>query len=489
VTAPDVVAPEEGALSSALTIADAQTALRDGTLTATELLREAYATADAVDETLGIYLSRFDETAQAAAAAIDAAFAAGEDPGPLAGIPLGIKDIISTTEGETTAQSLVLDRAWGAGVGDAVVVSRLRAAGAVITGKLTTMEYATGVPDPAKPFPIPRNPWNTDYWTGGSSSGTGNGVAAGAILGGLGTDTGGSIRIPSAFCGITGLKATFGRVPKSGCVPLGYSLDNIGPMARSARDCAIMLNALAGYDASDACAVEVPTEDYLAGLDGDLSGLTIGLDRLLGKAPTRDPAVDAALDAVVDVLTGLGATVVDVELPLWQELNAATRITSRSEAFAYHAPDLRSRWGDYFSATRTGVGAAIAFTGADYVQAQRVRRVGQKAVASLFETVDLIITPTSSVAGWKIDELDSMADRFGAMHTGYWNALGNPALALPMGFSGQPRAGGLPLSLQIIGRPFTESLVLRAGDAYQRVTDWHVLTPAAADRPAAAVAS
>jgi aspartyl-tRNA(Asn)/glutamyl-tRNA(Gln) amidotransferase subunit A len=297
------------------------------------------------------------------------------------------------------------------------------------------------------------------------------------MLGGLGTDTGGSVRIPSAFCGITGLKATFGRVPKSGCVPLGYSLDNIGPMARSARDCAIMLNAMAGYDSSDACAADEPVEAYDAGLSADLSGLTIGLDRLTGKAPVRDPAVDAALDAAVAVLTELGARVIEVELPLWAELNAATRVTSRSEAFAYHAPDLRSRWSDYFQATRTGVGAAVAFTGADYVQAQRVRRVGQKAVARVFEQVDLVITPTSSVAGWKIDELDLMMERFGAMHTGYWNAVGNPALVVPMGFSGEPGTGGLPLSLQIVGKPFAEGLVLRAGDAYQQVTDWHLQLP------------
>jgi aspartyl-tRNA(Asn)/glutamyl-tRNA(Gln) amidotransferase subunit A len=460
-------------MSDYLTISDALDALRENKTTATELVQAGYATADAVDDELGIYLSRFEEQALAAAAEADKIYAAGDPAGSLLGIPLGIKDIISTVEGETTAQSLVLDREWGAGIGDAVVTSRLRAAGGVITGKLTTMEYATGVPDPTKPFPIPRNPWNTDYWTGGSSSGTGNGVATGAVLGGLGTDTGGSIRIPAAFCGISGIKATFGRVPKSGCVPLGYSLDNIGPMARSARDCALMLNVLAGYDASDACAVDEPVDDYVAALTGDLSGVTIGLDRLVGKWGERDTALDPALDAAVAALTGLGATVVDVTLPLWDELSAATRVTSRSEAFAYHAPDLQSRWSDYFAATRQGVGVAVGFSGADYVQAQRVRRVGQKAVAGLFADVDLVITPTSSVAGWTIDSLATMAERFGAMHTGYWNAVGNPALVVPMGFNDI----GLPLSLQIVGRPFEEAAVLRAGDAYQRVSNWHLSVP------------
>lgn len=174
-------------------------------------------------------------------------------------------------------------------------------------------------------------------------------------------------------------------------------------------------------------------DDYVAGLTGDLSGLTIGLDRLGLTYADRDPAIDAALDAAVFALAGLGATVVEITLPLWDEPAAATRITSRSEAFAYHAPDLQSRWADYFQATRQGVGSAVAFSGADYVKAQRVRRVGQKALRALFQTVDLVITPTASVAGWTLDELGSMAERFLAMHTGYFNTVGNPALVAPMG--------------------------------------------------------
>jgi aspartyl-tRNA(Asn)/glutamyl-tRNA(Gln) amidotransferase subunit A len=466
---------------TARTISSALDALRSGEVTATGLLDAAITAADAHDEALGIYLARFDDAARAAAAAADVIYAAGDPAGPLLGLPLGVKDIITTVEGPTTAQSLVHDPAWGDQL-DAPVVSRLRAAGGIITGKTTTMEFATGLPDHSKPFPIPRNPWNPDHWTGGSSSGTGNGVAAGAFLGGLGTDTGGSIRIPAAFCGISGIKATFGRVPKSGCVPLGYSLDNIGPMARSARDCAIMLSVLAGYDASDACAADEPVPDYEAALTGDLSGLRIGVDPLAEyRRADQDPLLGELLDAAVAVLAERGATVVPVKLPYYRELTAATGITSRSEAFAYHAPDLRSRWSDYFAATRQNVGAAPAYSGADYVQAQRVRRVGQLEVASLFETVDVIVTPTASVAAFAIDGLGDVAmERFRAMHTSYWNAVGNPALSVPMGFG----AAHLPLGLQLIGRPFDEAAVLRAGDAYQQATDWHlaepIRTPAAA---------
>jgi aspartyl-tRNA(Asn)/glutamyl-tRNA(Gln) amidotransferase subunit A len=467
---------------TARTISGALAALRSGEVTATGLLDEAIAAADEHDEALGIYLTRFDDSARAAAVAADEIYAAGDPAGLLLGIPLGIKDIITTAEGPTTAQSLVHDPAWGDQL-DAPVVSRLRSAGGIITGKSTTMEFATGLPDPSKPFPIPRNPWNPDYWTGGSSSGTGNGVAAGAFLGGLGTDTGGSIRIPAAFCGISGLKATFGRVPKSGCVPLGYSLDNIGPMARSARDCAIMLTVLAGYDASDPCAADEPVPDYEAALTGDLTGLRIGFDPLAEyRRADQDPMLGELLDAAVAALTERGVTVVPVTLPYYRELTAATGITSRSEAFAYHAPDLQSRWSEYFAATRQGLGTAPAYSGADYVQAQRVRRVGQREVASLFESVDLVVTPTASVAAFAIDGLgDQAMERFRAMHTSYWNAVGNPALSVPMGFG----AAQLPLGLQLIGRPFEEETVLRAGDAYQQVTNWHLAQPALAEHSTA----
>src|SRR5262245_63745440 len=229
------------------TIADAARAFRSGQLTSADLTAALLARAHAANEKLGAFIQIADETALAAAKQADADFAAGIDRGPLQGIPLGVKDILATLEGPTTAQSLVLDRSWG-GRADALAVARLRAAGAVIPGKTTTMEFAIGAPDPSKPFPVSANPWDLARTPGGSSSGTGNGIAAGLFLGGLGTDTGGSIRMPAAFCGITGLKVSYGRVPAAGCVPLAPTLDTIGPMARSARDCAAILQADAGPD-------------------------------------------------------------------------------------------------------------------------------------------------------------------------------------------------------------------------------------------------
>jgi Asp-tRNA(Asn)/Glu-tRNA(Gln) amidotransferase A subunit family amidase len=464
-------------MSDYLTITEAGAALRAGEVTSVALVERAIAVADAVDDKLGTFLKRFNAEALAAAALADTALAAGDAVGPLHGIPLGIKDIITTSEAPSTAQSLVLDPAWSQG--DAVVVERLRGAGGIIMGKLTTMEFAVGTPDPTKPFPIPRNPWNLERWAGGSSSGSGNGVAAGEVLGALGTDTGGSIRIPAAFCGITGLMQTFGRVPKSGCVPLGYSLDHIGPMARSARDCALLLSVLAGHDGSDVSSLDIPVPDYLGALNADLTGLRIGIDRLPESAGgQRDSALDAVIDAVIAQLQGLGAEIVDVELPFYDEMTAVAIVLMVCEALAYHLPDMQTRWFDYFAGTRAMIGTGVLYSGADYVQAQRARRVGQKALAVLYKQVDIVLTPTSSAGATSLDGLTSALERaevggFGPVHTPYWDATGNPVLSMPMGFT----ADGLPLGMQVAGRPFEEETVLKVADAFQQVTDWHRLVP------------
>jgi len=452
------------------TLTDAAAALRAGETSSVELVEQAIAVADATDAEVGSFLARFVDSSLAAAAAADEALTRGAEVGPLHGIPLGIKDIITTVEAPSTAQSLILDPAWSHG--DAVVVSRLREAGGIIMGKTTTMEFAIGIPDASKPFPIPRNPWNTDRWAGGSSSGSGSALATGAVLGALGTDTGGSIRIPAAFCGITGLMQTFGRVPKSGCVPLGYSLDHIGPMARSARDCALMLGVLAGHDPSDASSLDVPVPDYLAALTGDVTGLRIGVDRLVGG--DDDPAISGALDAATDVLASLGAEIVDVQLPYYTEVLAALGALVAGEMLAYHLPDAQTRLSDFVASNRLGLGKHTFYTGADYVQAQRVRRVAHRALTALYDDVDLVLTPTAVVGALRLDDLgDDFSTWFSRIHTPYWDAMGNPVISVPMGYT----AAGLPLGLQLAGRAFDEATVLRAADAYQEVTDSHLEQP------------
>ncbi|HWF71954.1 MAG TPA: amidase [Solirubrobacteraceae bacterium] len=460
-----------------LTLTDAARALRDRELSSVDLVTEMIGRADALDAELGVYLARMDEYALVTARRADAELAAGIDRGPLHGIPIGVKDILAMAEGPTTANSLILDPAWGEGR-DAIVVERLKAAGAVITGKLTTMEFAIGLHDLEKPFPRPRNPWDTERWPGGSSSGTGAGVAAGLFLAGIGTDTGGSIRIPAAYCGTSGLMPTFGRVPNAGCVPLGYSLDHIGPLARSARDCGSMLAAIAGGDPRDPYAVDGGPFAAAAVLDGaaPLTALRIGVERAnhLG-GELEDPAAAPAFERAVAVLKGLGAAVTEVEIPHYAETVTAQMVTMVCEAFAYHRCDMQSRWTDYYAATRTFVGSGALFSGADYVQAQRVRRVAQRALAALFGDLDVIVTPTAVTGAPSYQELEDRGVRrmMGTICTPYWDAVGNPVLVVPMGFT----AEGMPLSLQLAAAPFAEATLLRAGEAFQAETDFHLQRP------------
>ncbi len=279
--------------------------------------------------------------------------------------------------------------------------------------------------------------------------------------------------------GTTGLMPTFGRVPKFGCVPLAYSLDHIGPMARSARDCALMLQVLAGYDPSDVTSLDMPVPDYLRALTGDLTGLRIGIDRLARvSGDAEDPALPAVFEDAVAVLADRGAGVEEVELPYFTEMTAASMVIMLSEALAYHLPDLRKHWSDYSAGTRTMVAAGAFYSGADYVQAQRVRRVAQRALATLFDEFDLVVTPTSGAGALSISELAKTLevikpDAFGPIHTQFWNAVGSPVAAIPVGFT----ADGLPLGLQLAGRPYDEATVLRAADAYQQATDWHLQRP------------
>ena len=347
-----------------LTIKDAAAGLRSGAFTSTELTKALLAKTEALNPTLGAFITVTADSALAAAAAADAALASGKDTGPLQGIPIAVKDIIATTEAPTTANGLVLDPAWGAGY-DATVIEKLKAAGAVITGKLVLNEFAIGQPDPAKPFPMPQNPWDLPRSASGSSSGTGIAVAAGLVLGGLGTDTGGSTRGPSSFNGITGLKQTFGRVSKFGCVPLGYSLDHINPMARTAYDCAAMLRIMAGYDPKDPNTVDVPVPDYVAALSGDVKGLKIGVPMsYFYDDPDMSPETRAAVLAAVDVLKGAGAEVTEVTIPHLAEAKDANSIIMFSEAAAYHRPDLGSMFDTYGKFTSQSLARGVLWSAA-----------------------------------------------------------------------------------------------------------------------------
>jgi aspartyl-tRNA(Asn)/glutamyl-tRNA(Gln) amidotransferase subunit A len=270
------------------------------------------------------------------------------------------------------------------------------------------------------------------------------------------------------------MKQTFGLVPKSGCVPLGYSRDHIGPLARTARDCAIMLQVMAGYDASDLTSVDVPVPDYTTSLDGSLEGLVVGVEREhhFGH-PAEDPAVRSVFEAAVAVFEGAGARLVEVSVPHYGEIQAATQVAARAESFAYHRLDLRDRRALYGVHTKDILIGGALCTGWEYVQTQRLRSVAKREVSEAMSAVDVLLTPAAGVGAPPLDGLNAESFFKLPSYTSFWNNVGLPAFCIPMGFA----SDGLPLSLQIVGKPFDESVLFRAGDAYQQLTDWHLRLP------------
>jgi len=456
-----------------LTIADAARQLRDGSLTSLDLTTTILDRAIRANESLGAYVEITADTALEQAAAADAAFKAGTDLGPLQGVPLAIKDIIAMRGTHTTANSRVLSSDWS-GNADAAVVRRLREAGAVVVGKSTTYEFAIGLPDGETGFLIPHNPWDPSRTAGGSSSGTGIAVAAGLALGGLGTDTAGSIRAPASANGHTGLKVTYGRVPTSGVVPLAPSLDTVGPMARSARDCALLLDVMAGHDPADPNASRHPVDTYSTALDGDIDGLKIGVPMpYFFDHDYMDPEVRTAVLTCIGQLEDLGAVVSRTELRCPGLASDANMILLVAEAFAYHRNDLVHRWTDYGRPTRLHLCHGAIYNAADLVQAVRFRHRFSTAAAALLTDYDVLITPTTPHAAPVASDVDASERLRAPSYMAQWSLAGLPAIAIPAGFD----TSGLPLSLQIIGRPFAEATVLKVADALQSVTDYHLATP------------
>ncbi|MGH7087729.1 MAG: amidase, partial [Stellaceae bacterium] len=329
--------------------------------------------------------------ARAAARAAEAEIAKGRYRGPLHGIPIGLKDIYDTKDIPTTAHSRQLqDRIPEA---DAVTTRRLAEAGTVLLGKLATHEFAFGGPSFDLPWPPARNPWNPAHFTGGSSSGTGAAVAAGLVLGGLGSDTGGSIRLPAALCGLAGLKPTYGRVPRTGIFPLAWSLDHAGPMAWTVEDCALLLQAIAGHDPSDPASADRPVPDYTARLNEGVRGLRIGVVRHFHE---RDnPVNDATRQGIEDAIAFFrreGAVISEVVLPPLLDWRAAALVILLAEGYAVHEEWMRTRFDQYGELLRDRLVLGVLLSGADYIQAQRRRRRLTAEMASVLAERDLLLT-------------------------------------------------------------------------------------------------
>jgi aspartyl-tRNA(Asn)/glutamyl-tRNA(Gln) amidotransferase subunit A len=436
----------------------------------------------ALDPTLRAFITVCADAALESARAAEAELMAGRVAGPLHGVPWAPKDLYSTKGVPTTGGSKIL--ADSIPNDDSTVVARLARAGTILLGKLNMHEFAYGPEGINAHYGDTRNPWSADAHriAGGSSSGSGAAVAAGLVPGSLGSDTGGSIRIPASLCGITGLKPTYGRVSRAGVLPLAWSMDHVGPMTRSARDCALMLSAIAGYDPADPTTSVLPVPDYGAALTGDVKGLRVGLLR----AHFTDAAaseVRAAVEAAAKRLEQAGAVLDEVNLRLVTHVATASAAIVASEALAYHAAWLRARPQDYQPDVRERLRLGAFVNGAQYVRAQQIRALVVREVDEALARRDVLLAPATPLAAPVLGERettlgDGRSDVRAALLrcTRPFNFSGHPACAAPCGFT----AGGLPIGLQVVGRPFDEATVLRVVDAYQRITDWHTRRPAAA---------
>ncbi len=456
-----------------LTIAEAAKLIENKELSPVELTESRLARIDRLDGQLHSFIRVLPEQALASARAAEIEIAAGGYKGPLHGIPLGLKDIYETKGIPTTGHSKVMQDHVPAA--DAFTVTKLKAAGGVVMGKLATHEFAFGGPSFDLPWPPARNPWDTTRFTGGSSSGTGASVPAGLVLGGTGSDTGGSIRGPAAYCGLAGIKPSYGLCSRAGILPLAFSLDHAGPMAWTAEDCAIMLQAMAGHDPADPASASPPIPDYRKALTGDVKGLRIGLIRHFyttdneANAATRD-----AIDAAAKKFEEMGASVREITLSPLAEWAACGVMIMMAEAYAIHEPNLRTRFTDFGEIFRDRMALAGLWSAADYVQAVRRRRELIDELDQAMAGLDLVMTAAAPSEAPKIDEVPKFAIMERPSLTMPFNVTGSPAMSVCCGFT----EAGLPLSYQIVGRRFADATVLRAADAYERATPWRSRRPA-----------
>jgi aspartyl-tRNA(Asn)/glutamyl-tRNA(Gln) amidotransferase subunit A len=449
-------------------------AIRAGELSAIEVTDASLEAIRARDGRVNAFVTVTADDARAAARAADEARSRGR-AGPLAGVPVAVKDLLAV-RGVVRTNGTAACADDAPAIADAAVVARLRAAGAVVVGTTHLHELAFGPTGVNPMFGTPTNPWGAGRMPGGSSSGSGAAVAAGLVPVALGTDTGGSIRVPSSFCGLSGLKPTFGRVSRAGLTPLAWSLDHIGPIARTVRDLAFVLQVLAGHDPADAASARVPVADYAAALDRPARSLRVGVPRDFVDA-VIDADVAGAFDEALGELRRAGAVTVDVAIPTLALSTSMLGAVILAEAASAHGA-LLARAGDRLGLeTRVYLELGKTVTARQYLAAQRLRTQLHAEMRDVLTTVDVLVTPTTPLPAPRIEELGTdtasgLVERICRL-TGPFNLSGLPALSVPCGFS----RDGLPIGLQLVGRPFAEADLLAAGESYQRLTDWHLRRP------------
>ena len=450
-----------------LSIAEMGRLLRSGAVTSEQLTGDALARIAARDPALHAFVLVTEERALADARRADEELRTGRDRGPFHGIPYALKDIYDTAGIRTTCHSKL--RIEHVPAEDSVAAARLREAGGTLLGKLATHEFAIGGPSFDLPFPPARNPWNPDHITGGSSSGSGTAVAARMVRMAMGSDTGGSIRGPAAWCGTVGIKPTYGLVSRRGVFPLSWTLDHIGPLTRNVEDAAITLQVLAGHDPLDPASADVRVPDYRADLDKGVQGLRIGIPRaFFATAQATTAEVVAGLDRIATSLRDAGAVVEDIELPDYALFAAAGRVIMMAEAFAIHEKDMQTRLLDYgeITAGRFILGAAI--TAVDLVHALRARRELTDAVNRVLQRCDALLTLSALATAPRFDQPTDSLSLASPIQTVPFNVTGHPAMSVPTGVGGS----GLPIGVQIVGRPFDEPMVFRVGRAVEKLSGW-----------------
>ena len=437
-----------------------------------EVTKESLERIEKLDGNLKAFVTVMEAQAIEAAKDAEKAIMAGKYLGPYHGIPMGVKDLFYTKGVRTTAGSKVL--ADFIPDYDATMVARLKAAGAVIIGKTNTHEFAFGYVTPPT-----LNPWDTQRIPGGSSGGSGAAVAASMCLAATGSDTGGSIRVPSAMNGIVGLKPTFGRVSKHGVIVLSWSIDHVGPMTKTVEDAALMMNIVAGFDPQDATSMDVPVPDYTEALKGGISKVRLGIPKEHFLEPL-DSDVSAAFNKAVEVLKGLGATIQEVSLPYVGLSSLAAPFIVVSEASAYHERWFKTKANLYTPEVNRFIKIGNLMVAAHYIKAQRIRRLICRDFDLALKKVDALITPTLPITAPKVGEnVVTVGTTKAPINAACGRNMyplsmsGLPAISLPCGFS----QGGLPIGLQIIGRPFDESGIIRIANNYEKNTDWHLRRP------------
>jgi aspartyl-tRNA(Asn)/glutamyl-tRNA(Gln) amidotransferase subunit A len=442
-----------------------------------EVVRAYLARIDALEPTLNSFITVMADQAMEDARKAEQEIKAGRYRGALHGIPVGLKDLFYVKGVRNTSGCKIFDRFTPEF--DSAMASKLKEAGAILLGKLNLHQLAYGPTGENPDYGPMHNPWHPQRITGGSSGGSASATASGQCTVSLGTDTGGSIRIPSALCGLVGLKPTYGRLSRYGMTVLSWSQDHPGPMTRTVEDCALVMNAVAGYDPNDPSSATVSSPDFRGVLTADIKGVRVGVPKEVFEDPI-DPEVEHSVRNAIELLSKLGARVHEISWPIYHPSKAISSTILMAEATAYHRQLIQTYGTQIDPQVRLRLEAGLFISGVDYIQAQRARRSFSYQSGDLFKKVDLLAGPTVPITACKIGtrEIKLAETCMGVIpaltqHTRPFNLIGFPAITVPCGFSKE----GLPIGLQLAGRPFEEETVLRVAHAYEQATEWHRKRP------------